>query len=81
MHMYTHMAPFLTCTHHTQDLRVDGVCEDALADTNELQHLSESGPFDLLATELSSGVGEVKEVTALLDLLQEQGLHLIGGCI
>ena len=71
----------LICTHHTQDLWVDGICQDTLAGANELQHLAKSSPLDLFATQLSGWVRKVKEITALVNLLEEQGLHVTGDSI
>lgn len=61
-----------TSAHHFDDLGVGLLCQVAPADGHIVHQLVERGAFVLLHLEVRQRVHEVKDSTALLQLLQEQ---------
>lgn len=64
------------CSYHVDDLRVDGLRDDASVVGDIVQNLSEGLSLDLLALEFRRGVVEVKDDGTLPNLSQEQLLTI-----
>ena len=67
--------------HHANNLRINGLREDAPAGGDVVDDLVEGGPLDLLALEVGHGVHEVEADAALAQLPDEQVLLLRRGHI
>ena len=66
-------------THHSHNLWVCGLCEDASSGGDVVDELVESRPLDFFALQVRHRVHEVEHSPALLQLLNEEGLLFVGG--
>lgn len=66
---------------HSDNLWVDGFCQNSLVAADEVQDLIQSSSLDLLGPKVNHGIGKLKNVAALFNLPQKETGSVLWRCI